>query len=83
MSMPLIVKVGLAALIAVSVSAAAASKPPKELKPGLTGLVLGASVVGYAVAAGLLLTGSAAAGAEWGGRRPGPAGQTRGSDASA
>lgn len=59
----MILKITMAALIAVSVSAAAASKPPKDIRPGLTGLVLGASVVGYAAAAGLLLTGSGVAGA--------------------
>ncbi len=61
--MPMIVKIGLAALIAVSVSAAAASKPPREIRPGMTGLVLGASVIGYAVAAGMLLSGHSIAGA--------------------
>jgi hypothetical protein len=53
--MSLIAKIGLAALIAVSVSAAAAAKPPRDVKPGLTGLILGASVVLYAAAAALLL----------------------------
>jgi len=62
-TMPLLVKIGLAAMIAVSVSAAAAAKPPRALRPGLTGLVLGASVVGYAVAAALLLGGSPVIGA--------------------
>lgn len=63
MTMPLIAKIGLAALIAASVSAAAAAKPPRDMRPGLTGLVLGASVVLYAVAAGLLLSSRQAAGA--------------------
>jgi hypothetical protein len=62
-SMPLTLKIGLAAIIAVSVSAAAASKPPREVRPGLTGLVLGASVIGYAVAGGLLVSGHSIAGA--------------------
>ncbi len=62
MAMPMILKIALAALIAVSVSAAAAAKPPRDLRPGLTGLVLGASIVGYAAAAGLLLSGAAIAG---------------------
>lgn len=61
--MSLTAKIGLAALIAVSVSAAAAARPPKEIRPGLTGLVLGASVVLYAVAAALLLSSSQTAGA--------------------
>ena len=63
MSIPFVVKITLAALIAVSVSAAAAAKPPKEVLPGLTGIVLGGSVVLYAVAGAFLFTGKANLGA--------------------
>ena len=63
MSIPFVVKIALAALIAVSVSAAAASKPPKEIRPGLTGLVLGGSVVLYAVAGAFLFGGKPTIGA--------------------
>ena len=51
MTIPFVVKVTLAATIAVSVSAAAAARPPKSVRPGLTGIILGGSVVLYAVAA--------------------------------
>lgn len=57
MSIPFVLKVALAAMIAVSVSAAAASKPPKAMRPGLTGIVLGGSIVLYAVAAAFLAEG--------------------------
>lgn len=63
MSIPFFVKIAMAALIAVSVSAAAATKPPKDLRPGLTGIVLGGSVVLYAIAAVFLATGKGVAGA--------------------
>jgi hypothetical protein len=62
-SIPFAAKIAMAALIAVSVSAAAAAKPPKDLKPGLTGMVLGASVVLYAVAAVFLTSGKPVVGA--------------------
>jgi len=49
----------MAAMIAVSVSAAAASKPPRDIRPGLTGIVLGGSIVLYGVAAVFLASGKA------------------------
>lgn len=63
MSIPFVVKIAMAALIAVSVSAAAASKPPRDIRPGLTGMVLGGSVVLYAVAAAFLFGDKATIGA--------------------
>jgi len=63
MTIPFFLKIALAAGIAVSVSAAAAARPPKSVRPGLTGLVLGGSVVLYAVAAGFLAKGNPNVGA--------------------
>ncbi len=63
MSIPFVLKIAMAGLIAVSVSAAAAAKPPRDVRPGLTGMVLGGSVVLYAVAAAFLFGGKGTIGA--------------------
>jgi len=50
LTLPFVIKILFAAVIAVSVSAAAAARPPKNVRPGVTGIVLGGSLVLYAVA---------------------------------
>ena len=62
MHLALELKVFLAALIAVSLVAAAVVRPPPRPQPGLTGLVLGASLTVYALSAALLFSGSSGAG---------------------
>ncbi|CAB4879487.1 unannotated protein [freshwater metagenome] len=57
LTLPFVIKVLFAAVIAVSVSAAAAARPPSQIRPGLTGIVLGGSLVLYAVALAFLSQG--------------------------
>lgn len=62
MNMPLEAKVGLALLIGLSLVLAAVVKPPRQPRPGVTGLVLGASLTAYVAAAILLLSHETATG---------------------